>query len=154
MYLHPTPPFFICQITFISDNILVVKELSDFAENAITIDGEEYCGVFVTPGIKAADGGEVTVTAIANRTRTKTTLNFTVGADAVVSSFKINTPAGTVADGDQLVKIPFEAKDAQGNEIKNFRTLAKQETFNTITFNASGYQLNSCSCWYGRRHHW
>ena len=132
------------EVTFISDNILVVKEIAGFTDNALTINGEEYNGVFVTPGIKVADGGEVTVTAIANKTGNKTTLNFVVGKDAVVASFKLSAPATTVADGDRWVEIPFEAKDAQGNAITNFRTLAKQETFNTITFNASEGLLYLC----------
>ena len=124
-------------VTFVSDNVLVVKELTTFAPNPITVDGVEYDAVIVTPGIKVADGGEVTVTAIANKTGNKTEMNFVVGEDAVVTSFTLSSPAVTVADGDQKVEIPFEALDQDGNEIKNFVTLAKQATFNTITFNAS-----------------
>ena len=124
-------------VTFVSDNVLVVKELTTFAPNPITVDGVEYDAVIVTPGIKVADGGEVTVTAIANKTGNKTEMNFVVGEDAVVTSFTLSSPAVTVADGDQKVEIPFEALDQDGNEIKNFVTLAKQQTFNTITFNAS-----------------
>ena len=123
-------------VTFISDNILVVKELNEFALAPITIKGEEYKGVFVTPGIKVADGGEVTVTAIANKTGSKTNMNFVVGEDPVLVSFTFGAPAGVVADGD-AVEIPFTAIDDKGNTITNFRTLAKQETFNTLTFSAS-----------------
>ena len=123
-------------VTFISDNVLVVKELTTFAANPITVKGEEYKGVFVTPGIKVADGGEVTVTAIANKTGTKTDMNFVVGEDPVLVSFSLGAPSGIVADGDS-VEIPFTALDADGNTITNFRTLAKQKTFNTLTFSAS-----------------
>ena len=124
-------------VTFVSDNVLVVKELTTFAPAPITVDGVEYDAVIVTPGIKVADGGEVTVTAIANKTGNKTEMNFVVGEDPVVTSFKMSAPATTVADGDTKVEIPFEALDEDGNEITNFVTLAKQQTFNTISFNAS-----------------
>lgn len=124
-------------VTFVSDNVLVVKELTTFAPAPITVDGVEYDAVIVTPGIKVADGGEVTVTAIANKTGNKTEMNFVVGEDPVVASFKMSAPATTVADGDTKVEIPFEALDEDNNEIKNFVTLAKQQTFNTISFNAS-----------------
>ena len=128
-------------VTFISDNPLVIKELTAIEENPIIVKGEEYKGVFVTPGIKVADGGEVTVTAIANKTGTKTEMNFVVGEDPVLVSFTLSAPAGIVADGDADVVIPFTAIDDKGNTITNFRTLAKQKTFNTLQFSASEGKL-------------
>ena len=124
-------------VTFVSDNVLVVKELTNFAGRAITVAGNEYDAVFVTPGIKVADGGEVTITAIANKTGNKTELNFVVGEDPVIVSFTMSDPGKTIADGDTDVEIPFEALDEEGNSIKNFVTLAKQKTFNELSFNAS-----------------
>ncbi len=124
-------------VTFVSDNVLVVKELPNTGKDELTIEGVDYNTVPVTPGIKVADGGEVNVTAIANNTGKKTYLNFRVGEDPVVDKFFLDSPSGVVADGDQNVVIPFEAYDAKGNAITNFRTLAKQETFNKISFSAS-----------------
>ena len=131
-------------VTFVSDNVLVVKELTKFyndGKSGLTIEGTEYCAVEVTPGIKVADGGEVTVTAIATKTGNKTDVNFEVGEDAVVASFTMDQPEGIVADGDEGVEIPFTAIDQHGNTITNFRTLAKQKTFNTLSFNASEGEL-------------
>ena len=127
-------------VTFISNDILVVKELvfdATTEAKSFTVKGVEYNGIFVTPGIRVADGGEVTVTAIANKTGTKTELNFIVGEDPVVVSFTLGSPSGVVADGDQGVAIPFEALDQDGEPITNFKALAKQEIFNTLSFNTS-----------------
>ena len=124
-------------VTFVPDNVLVVKELTEFPKNVITVEGTEYDAVFVEPGINVAKGGNVTVTAIANKTGEKTNLNFMVGDDRVVVSFKLGAPTGIVADGDQNVPIPFEATDDKGGKLTNFRALAKQEIFNTLSFNTS-----------------
>ena len=124
-------------VTFVTDNPMVIKELTTFKANGLTIEGTLYCAVEVEPGIKVADGGEVTVTAIANKTGNKSEVNFVVGEDPVVASFVLSAPSKTVADGDTGVEIPFEATDEHGNAVTNFRTIAKQETFNTVTFAAS-----------------
>jgi len=122
-------------ITFVSDNVLVIKEVSKELET-LTIEGQEYVAALVQPGIKVADGGKVTVTAIANKTGNKTSITMNVGEDRVLKSFKLLAPAVTVADGDE-VEIPFEAIGEDGLPITDFVTLAKQETFNTLSFNAS-----------------
>ena len=124
-------------VTFVSNDILVVKELTGFEDNGLTVKGTEYNAVFVEPGIRVADGGEVTVTAIANKTGNKTELNFMVGEDPVVDSFKILPYDGVIADGDKDVPIPFEAKTVDDKPITNFRALAKQKIFNTLSFNTS-----------------
>ena len=132
-------------VTFITDSPLVVKEVT-FGEagaanvtdnKPFTVKGTEYNAVFVNPGINVAKGGDVTVTAIANKTGNKTDYNFWVGPDAVITSFDISSPSGVVADGDQLVPIPFEAKTEDETVITNFKQLAKQEIFNTLSFTTS-----------------
>ena len=131
-------------VTFISDSPLVVKEVTfdggdeadDTDNKAFTVKGEEYNAVYVNPGINVSKGGEVNVTAIANKTGKKTNYNFMVGEDPVVVTFTLDAPSGVVADGDS-VEIPFTAAEADGTPITNFRALAKQEIFNTLSFNAS-----------------
>ncbi len=126
-------------VTFVSNNVLVVKEVETRLVEK-TVEGTTYVAAFVQPGIKVSDGGEVTITAIANRTGNQTEISMVVGEGQVVSSFVMSAPATIVADGDENVEIPFVATDAEGNEIKDFVTLAQQETFNTLSFNASdGY---------------
>ena len=124
-------------VTFVSDNVLVIKEIGALVEGGLTVEGETYAAAFVEPGIKVSDGGAVTVTAIANKTGNKTEISMIVGVDQVVASFALSAPTAVVADGDTDVEIPFVAKDSDGNEITDFVTLAKQETFNTLTFHAS-----------------
>ena len=127
-------------VTFTIDNVLVVKEITfDNTTEAkgFTVKGEEYNGIFLTPGIKVSEGGEVNVSAIANKTGTTTKLNIIVGEDPVPVSFTIDAPSGVVADGDKNVVIPFTALDQDEKPITNFRALAKQEIFNTLSFNAS-----------------
>ena len=135
-------------VTFLSDSPLVVKEVT-FGEagdanktdkKPFTVKGEEYNAVYVNPGIDVAKGGDVTVTAIANKTGKKTDYNFWVGPDAVVDSFDIGSPSGVVADGDS-VEIPFTAAEADGTPITNFKQLAKQEIFNTLSFTTSEGKL-------------
>lgn len=101
------------------------------------IAGDEYEASFVSPGIKVADGGTVTVTAIATKTGSKSELTFDVTPTAVIQSFSFAEPSGVVADGDQDVEIPFTALDVDGNEVTDFDTIAKQRTFNELTLNAS-----------------
>ena len=127
-------------VTFVSDNVLVIKEFGDLQPAGLTIEGVEYGAAFVEPGINVAKGGLVTVTAIANKTGKKTEIPVTVGIDSVVASFTLLAPTETVADGDS-VEIPFIALDKEGNQITKFDTLAKQETFNTLSFTASEGKL-------------
>jgi len=128
-------------VTFVSDNVLLIKELSTSdedpdAETELTIDGEEYNAISVTPGMNVSKGGEVTITAIANKTGNKSEFNTVVGEAQTLSSFKMLAPSGTIADGE-TVEIPFEAYDQEGNEITNFETLASQASFNELSFTAS-----------------
>ncbi len=128
-------------VTFISTDPLVVKELTEFEPNGLTVKGTEYCAVFIEPGINVSKGGEVTIKAIANKTGHQDELCFIVGDDPVPVSFTIDAPSDTVADGDTGVVIPFEAKDQDEKPITNFRALAKQEIFNKLSFTASEGKL-------------
>ena len=125
-------------VTFVSDSPLVIESIVTPLKNGgLTVKGTEYEAAFVKPGIKVSDGGAVIITAIANKTGNKTEIPVLVGEDQVVASFTLSSPTVTVADGDTGVEIPFTALDQNGDEITDFVTLAKQETFNTISFQAS-----------------
>ena len=52
----------------------------------------------------------------------------------------MSLPGKVVADGE-TVEIPFEAYDQNGDKITNFVTLARNEQFNALTFNASQGKL-------------
>jgi len=127
------------EVTFISDNVLLIKEIvsnSGNNETKLVIGGVEYNAVLVTPGMSVDKGGEANITAIANKTGNKTVLNVVVGENQILTSFVMSSPVAMIADNEK-VEIPFVALDQNGNEITNFVTLAKQETFNTLTFTAS-----------------
>ncbi|MBO5154688.1 MAG: hypothetical protein J6C00_10125 [Eubacterium sp.] len=124
------------EVTFISDNILVLKEITKTGETILTLDGVEYCAAFVEPGIDVNKGGEVNITAIANKTGNKNNFNVVVGNNQILKSFTMSQPSGVVADGEDAV-IPFTALDQEGKEIKNFVTLASQSDFNRLQLNAS-----------------
>lgn len=123
-------------ITFVSSDPLVISEMTK-AGATVTIDNQEYDTVLVKPGIRVEKGGEVNVTAIANKTGKKTVLNVPVLTSAVLKSFTIGTPADIVADGEKT-EIPYTAIDTDGNKVTNFQTMAKQETFNALSFTVSG----------------
>jgi len=124
-------------ITFISDNPMVIKGFTKgTGETILTIDGTEYFAILVEPGINVSAGGEVTVTAISNRTGNRVARNIAVGEAQILKSFTLLYPSSIIADGES-VEIPFVAKDQNGNEIKNFVTLARQSEFNKLTFSSS-----------------
>ena len=126
-------------VTFISDNVLVIKELTTsvtYPETTLTIDGTDYNAVFVTPGISVSNGGEVNITAISNKTGNKVDFNTVVGEDQILTSFTMLAPTTMIADGE-AVEVPFEALDQNGEVITNFTTLAKQASFNKLTFTTS-----------------
>ncbi len=129
-------------ITFVSDNVLVIKEVlkSSVAdpnnETTLVIDGTEYHAAFVEPGIDVDKGGEVNLTAISNKTGNKTAINTAVGANSILTTFTMSEPSSIIADGES-VELPFVALDQNGERITNFRTLAKNETFNTLSFSTS-----------------
>ena len=132
------------EVTFISDNVLVVKEItrSDSAPEAtLTIDGMDYNAVFVTPGQNVNVGGEVNITAIANKTGNKTTLNVVVGDGQILKSFTMSQPEGVLADGEGA-EIPFTALDQNGEKITNFVTLAKQSDFNNLKLSCGSGTLS------------
>ncbi|MCM1235423.1 MAG: Ig-like domain-containing protein, partial [Ruminococcus flavefaciens] len=135
----------ISDITFVSDTPLVIKEMTQ-AGSVMTLtdsygNDKEYDTVLVVPGIKVEQGGEVKVTAIANKTGNKTEIVVPVNMGDVLKSFVIGSPADIVADGE-TVEIPFTATDEKGNKVTSFQTIAKQETFNKLQFSASDGSLN------------
>lgn len=123
------------QITFVSDNILVIKDLNVFGPIR-NIGGVDYATVEVTPGINVDRGGEVNVMAIANRTGNKSVINTVVGEFQILTAFDIVGPVGMIADGES-VEISFTALDQKGEKITNFRTIARNESFNALNLTVS-----------------
>lgn len=123
------------EVTFISENVMLIEKIKD-GERKIVVGGEEYYAVQVWPGMSVDQGGEATITAIANKTGNKSSLNVAVGENQILQSFTMEYPTGLIIDNED-VEIPFTAYDQNGNEIKNFVTLANQTQFNNLTFNAS-----------------
>ena len=122
-------------LTFVSDSPLVIKEMTK-AGSTVVIKDHEYDTVLVEPGIKVEQGGEVNVTAIANKTGNKTTLNVPVNVSEVLKSFVIDAQSDIIADGEGA-ELSFTATDTKGNKITNFETIAKQVTFNKLQLTAS-----------------
>ena len=116
-------------VTFISDNILLVK--IDSTERTFTIDGVEYSGIAIQPGQYVDKGGEVNITAIANKTGNKSNTNFVVGSNALLQTLSITGPDKVVADCDQNVKLNYVAKDTAGNAVTNYETIVRST--NTLT---------------------
>jgi len=126
-------------LTFIGDNVLLIDSSIKDAGTTYTIDGVEYSAVTIEPGDYVGRGGEVNITAIANKTGQKTTKNFVVGAAGQLKSLSLSTPANVVADGDQWVKLPYVAKDADGKSITNYETIVRST--NALTLTATDGQL-------------
>ncbi len=122
------------KVTFISDNILLVK-IDDKDEKTFTIDGVEYSAVAVEPGQYVDKGGEVNITAISNKTGTKSVKNYVVGAGVLLSSLAITGPSETVADGDKNVKLAYTAKDTAGNTVTNYESIVRST--NTLSLTVS-----------------
>ncbi len=125
------------KLTFMSDNVLLIDP-SSFKDNAeyaglCTVDGTEYSTVTINPGEQAGKGGEVNITAIANKTGQKTVKNYTVGSAGLLQSLSLDTPADVVADGDQWVKIPYTAKDTDGKNITNYETIVRSSNALNLT---------------------
>jgi len=123
------------QVTIIADNMLLINKFGP-EEKQLSINGKEYNAVIVQPGINVDKGGEVNITAIANNTGNKVVINTVIGANQILTTFNMSLPAGILADGE-TIEIPFEAYDQNGDKITNFTTLARNEQFNALTFNAS-----------------
>ena len=122
-------------LTFICDNPLLMSISTDNTA-VFTVGSEEYAAVAVQPGQYVDKGGEVNITAISTRTGTKTTQNYTIGSAGVLQSLVLTAPASTVADGDQDVKIPYTAKDVEGNVVTNYETIVRST--NSLSLSASG----------------
>jgi len=123
------------KLTFISDNVLLIDPSSfkDAEKGTYTIDGVEYSAVTINPGEYVGKGGEVNITAIANKTGQKTIKNFVVGSAGLLQSLSLDTPAGVVADGDQWVKLPYTAKDVDGKNITNYETIVRSSNTLNLT---------------------
>ena len=120
-------------VTFISDNVLLLT--NDFEDDGIyTIDGVEYSAVKVEPGQYVDKGGEVNITAISNKTGTKTVMNYVIGANALLKSVSLSQPATVVADGESAT-IPYVAYDTNGNQITNYESIARST--NTLSLTSS-----------------
>jgi hypothetical protein len=124
------------EVTFISENPLLIKEIKKDDETKLILSGDEYNAAFVSPGMSVDQGGEATITVISNKTGYKESFNVAVGADQILTSFTLLTPSGVLADGEEM-EIEFVALDQNGKEIENFVTLAKQSELNKLTFTAS-----------------
>ncbi|HOL91617.1 MAG TPA: hypothetical protein PK215_05020, partial [Clostridiales bacterium] len=127
------------QVTIIADNMLLINKFGP-EEKQLIINGKAYNAVIVQPGINVDKGGEVNITAIANNTGNKVVINTVIGANQILTTFNMSLPAGILADGE-TIEIPFEAYDQNGDKITNFVTLARNEQFNKLTFNASQGKL-------------
>ena len=124
------------EVTFVSNNVLVIKEISGTGEKVITVKGVEYNAAPVVPGTNVDKGGEVTITAIANKTGNKKDELVVVGNSQILKSFTLGAPEGVVADGETAT-IPFTALDQNGEKITSFVTLASQSDFSRLSLNAS-----------------
>ena len=127
------------KITFISDAPLLMESSIKEKGSIYSIDGTDYASVLVNPGNYVDKGGEVNITAVSNKTGKRTTKNFQVGANGILQSLVLNAPNGTIADGDgtvnnEAVKIPFVAKDTEGNTVTNYDTIVRSS--NAVTLNA------------------
>lgn len=121
-------------VTLISDNPLIIK--SDFKDNnTFTVNGELYNSVEIQPGQYVDKGGEVTITAISNKTGNKTTKVLTVGEGALLQSLTLKQPTKIVASNDQSVVIPFTAKDTKGNDVTAYETIVRSS--NELNLSAS-----------------
>lgn len=122
-------------LTFISNNPLLVDSAFKFNDNVYTIDGEDYASVSINPGQYVDKGGEVTITVVANKTGKKTEQVFVIGETALLKSLVLSAPNAVVADGDKDVKIPFVATDVNGNAVTSYETIVRSS--NSLTLTAS-----------------
>lgn len=122
-------------LTFISNNPLLVDSAFNFNDNVYTIDGEDYASVSINPGQYVDKGGEVTITVVANKTGKKTEQVFVIGETALLKSLVLSAPNAVVADGDKDVKIPFVATDVNGNAVTSYETIVRSS--NSLTLTAS-----------------
>ncbi len=121
------------KLTFVSAEPTYV--MNDFSDGEIYTDGvTEYSSVTVEPGMYIDKGTSVKLMAMSTRTGNKNEKDFTIGATKRLKSFKIETPAEVVADGD-VAGLPFTATDMDGNVITDYKTIARSS--NVLSFTAS-----------------
>ncbi len=112
-------------LVFLSDpSTLVENPEKPDGDKVITVAGEQYGGVKIEPGIYIDRGGEVTITAISNRTGKKTLLNLTIGEGGLLKSLVLRQPTTKVTNGEE-VEIPYEATNTKGEKITNYETIAR-----------------------------
>lgn len=128
-------------LTFVSDNpLLILKAEHDGLSGNIktlVIDGVQYGAVFLQPGMNVDRGGEANIMAISSKTGKQTTLNVIVGNFTILTQFDLLQPSGVTAEGE-IIEIPFQALDQNGNAITNFAVLARQSSLNALSFNSGG----------------
>ena len=121
------------KLTFVSAEPTYV--MNDFSDGEIYTDGvTEYSSVTVEPGMYIDKGTSVKLMAMSTRTGNKNEKEFTIGTTKRLKSFKIETPAEVVADGD-VAGLPFTATDMDGNVITDYKTIARSS--NVLSFTAS-----------------
>lgn len=114
------------EVLFTVDKVLLINnQITDGSVGLLTIDGVTYHTAAINPGQYVDQGGEVTITAIANKTGKKTPKNFLVGQCKMLKSVTLKTPTVIVADTDQDVEIPYTAKDTEGNDVTNYETIVR-----------------------------
>ena len=126
------------KLTFISDQpTLIMNEFEDGEVFKVDEGGEtiDYSSVNIQPGMYIDRGSEITLKAISTKTGNKNDQNFKIEHESRLKSFRIDTPAGIVADGDNDVTIPFTAVDTDGKTVTNYKTIARSS--NTLSFSAS-----------------
>ena len=122
------------KLTFVSAEPTYI--MNDFSDGEIYTDGvTEYSSVTVEPGMYIDKGTSVKLMAMSTRTGNKNEKDFTIGTTKRLKSFKIETPAEVVADGDVVSGLPFTATDMDGNVIKDYKTIARSS--NVLSFTAS-----------------
>lgn len=126
-------------LTFISNDPLKIATNPDDNSKIFTIknaDGTttDYASIAVEPKNYVDRGGEVQMTAIANKTGNKTDFIVNIGEAAQLKSLELKAPKGTVADGDE-VELEYEATDTKGNKVTSYETLVR--TSNTLQLTAT-----------------
>ena len=112
-------------LTFVATSALVTDfQLVDAGE-IYTIDGVDYNAVTIEPGMFVDKGGEGNILAMSNKTGMRNEKVFTIGAGSVLNSVQLSAPKDAVAEHDSDVKIPYEAKDVNGNAVTSYETIVR-----------------------------
>jgi len=121
-------------ITFTSKAPLVATINKDAGHRmnvtgTVVIDDVTYALVEIQRGNFTSKGGNAEIQAISGQTGLGGVYTLEVLADQILTSFKLGTPSDIVSEG-RTVEIPFTALDQNGEEIKSYRVLNGNVTFN------------------------